>query len=49
MKIKVYKSKVSFPLITKNKKEKEISFHIAERKENGKTTAFSFMSNFKGK
>lgn len=49
MKIKVYKSKVSFPSLNKFKKEKTMSFHIAERKENGKTTAFSFMSNVKGK
>jgi hypothetical protein len=48
MRIRVYRSKVKLPLV-KVEGEKQQLFHIAERKENGITTAFSLMDNKKGK
>lgn len=48
MKIRVYRSKVILPLENK-KGEPKKSFYIAERKENNKLTAFSLMTEFKGK
>lgn len=48
MKIRVYRSRVKLPLV-KIKEEKQQLFYIAERKENGKTTAFSLMQEKLGK
>lgn len=43
MKIRVYRSKITYPLIPKKKDVKE-TFYVAERKEDNKLTAFSLMS-----
>lgn len=48
MKIRVYRERVKLPLV-KVEGEKQLLFHTAERKENGKTTAFSLMFGRKGK
>ena len=48
MKIRVYREKVTLPLGAKKGEPKQ-TFYIAERKENGKLTAFSLMTERKGK